>query len=74
MLALYRWKLVSMQQNVLGGAARNFGVRESSGDILLYLDSDDLYLERHIAVCVASLIRAPQLAMVRPDSFALRGD
>jgi glycosyltransferase involved in cell wall biosynthesis len=53
-----------MQQNVLGGAARNFGVRESTGDILFYCDSDDLYLERHVAVCVTSLVRTPELGMV----------
>lgn len=60
-----RWKLVSMQQNVLGGSARNFGVRESSGDVLFFCDSDDLYLERHIAVAFSSLIRKPTVAMVR---------
>jgi glycosyltransferase involved in cell wall biosynthesis len=60
-----------MQQNVLGGAARNFGVRESSGDVLFFCDSDDLFLERHIAVGFLTLLRKPEIGMVRTNYLVL---
>src|SRR5690606_14120045 len=33
---LNRWKLVVLSHNVGPGAARNFGVRESNGDVLFF--------------------------------------
>ena len=42
------WKCLSLMQNVKSGAARNFGVRATSGDILFFVDGDDLFLSEHI--------------------------
>jgi hypothetical protein len=36
---------VALQHNMRAGAARNFGVQASTGDVLFFCDSDDLYLE-----------------------------
>jgi glycosyltransferase involved in cell wall biosynthesis len=40
-----RWKLVAVQHNLKVGAARNLGVQASTGDVVFFCDSDDLYLE-----------------------------
>jgi len=44
------------------GSARNAGVDASSGDILMFLDSDDLWLENHIQRLVDVLKRGFQVA------------
>jgi len=37
------------------GAARNFGVRASSGDYITFLDSDDLFLPWHLSTAVKKI-------------------
>ena len=44
------------------GQARNAGVEASSGDILMFLDSDDLWLERHVEQLVNTLNRGFRVA------------
>jgi glycosyltransferase involved in cell wall biosynthesis len=36
---------VAVQHNLKVGAARNLGVQASTGDVVFFCDSDDLYLE-----------------------------
>ncbi len=45
------WKVVRRPSPSSPSCARNAGVRESSGDLLFFLDGDDLFLPPHIAVC-----------------------
>jgi glycosyltransferase involved in cell wall biosynthesis len=44
------------------GAARNAGVNASSGNILMFLDSDDLWLENHVRQLLDVLSRGFQVA------------
>ena len=38
---------MAVQHNLKAGAARNLGVQASTGDVVFFCDSDDLYLEVH---------------------------
>jgi len=60
---------LALQQNVLGGAARNFGVRASTGDVLFFLDSDDIYHANHIPLCWAALITHPDVGLVTNTEY-----
>jgi hypothetical protein len=52
-----------LQVDGLGpGPARNAGVKSSSGDILMFLDSDDLWLENHVKNLVDAMKRGFQVA------------
>lgn len=62
------WKLVALHVNVLGGAARNFGVRASTGEILFFCDSDDLYLPNHIGSCWNAITANHKLGMVQTQA------
>jgi glycosyltransferase involved in cell wall biosynthesis len=44
------------------GSARNAGVKASSGDILMFLDSDDLWLENHVNDLLGVLNRGFKIA------------
>ena len=46
------------------GMARNFGVRESVGDVIMFLDSDDIYLEGKIDRQVDALLNCADLDFV----------
>ncbi len=49
------WKLVCRPSPSSPSCARNMGVREAQGDLLFFLDGDDLYLPTHLAACVQAL-------------------
>ena len=50
------------------GAARNIGVENSTGEVIFFLDSDDLVTERHIEVALETLKHAPDdVGFVYPD-------
>ncbi|HJT75919.1 MAG TPA: glycosyltransferase, partial [Gemmataceae bacterium] len=49
------WKVVRRACPSSPSCARNAGVRESSGDLLFFLDGDDLFLPPHVAVCWRAL-------------------
>lgn len=40
-----RWKLLASQHNLGPGASRNIGVASSSGEVIFFCDSDDLYMQ-----------------------------
>ncbi len=45
------WKLLRRPQSSSPSCARNGGARQARGDILFFLDGDDLFLPNHLAVC-----------------------
>lgn len=54
-----RIKLVRHAENLHGGAARNTGVKEASGQFIAFLDSDDEWLPDHLAQRVAQMSKNP---------------
>ncbi len=55
-------------------AARNTGIRESRGEFVCFLDSDDLYLPGRLARAVAFLDRRPEYDAVYGDWAILHED
>ncbi len=45
------WKLLSQPRATSPSCARNLGVDAARGDLLLFLDGDDLFLPNHIVEC-----------------------
>ncbi|KAL6054058.1 Tetratricopeptide repeat protein [Balamuthia mandrillaris] len=44
-----RWKLVSSRQHLFRGTARNVGVTRSRGEVIFFLDADDVFHEDHVS-------------------------
>ncbi len=60
--------VVVRQSNQGPSAARNAGVTRSSGDAVLFLDSDDLLSERQVEVALRTLAAAPpEVGFAYPD-------
>ena len=45
------WRVLHRPEPSSPGAARNAGVEQARGDLLFFLDGDDLYLPPHLAAC-----------------------
>ncbi len=45
------WRVLRRPEPSSPGAARNAGVGQSHGDLLFFLDGDDLFLPPHLAAC-----------------------
>jgi glycosyltransferase involved in cell wall biosynthesis len=52
------------QENQGPGAARNCGIRETSGELLAFLDADDVWLKDKIRIQLAFLSGHPEVALV----------
>ena len=59
------------QENSGPAAARNRGIRDSSGDLIAFLDSDDLWSEDHLQLLVRALMDQPELDVVHGHAQVL---
>jgi len=57
--------LIHHSENLGAGPARNTGVRHSKGDLLFFLDADDIFFTSHILDCINALERYPQAHFVK---------
>lgn len=58
-----------LQDNRERGAARNNGIRNSAGDYIAFLDSDDLWLADHLESCVKTLESSPEIGLSFSGSY-----
>ncbi|HLF57371.1 MAG TPA: glycosyltransferase [Thermoanaerobaculia bacterium] len=70
--ARYPVRLVRLERNSGQSVARNAAVRASTGEVLVWLDADDWFEPRHVAVVVGLLERYPAAA-VAFSAVRLRG-
>lgn len=63
-----RIRLIRLEQNSGGNAARNEGIRASSAPIIAFLDSDDRYLPNKLGCILTEFERRPGLDLL-VDSF-----
>jgi GT2 family glycosyltransferase len=52
------------QENTGAAAARNRGIRDTTGDLIAFLDVDDLWPENNLRMLVDEMLRHPQLDVV----------
>lgn len=62
------------QPNKGPGAARNRGIRDVSGELIAFLDVDDLWPEKNLELLMKYLIENPELEMVRGYAQLFRLD
>ena len=60
-----RCVIVVNPQNLGAGPARNIGVRHASGDLIFFLDGDDIFFPEHIYTCVVRMQADPALHWVQ---------
>jgi glycosyltransferase involved in cell wall biosynthesis len=74
-LATYASKVQVIDQNNRGaGAARNAGVIATSGQLLAFLDSDDLWSPDKLTQSVRAFAQNPKASLVFSDCGGLRAD
>lgn len=59
------FSLIRNPANMGAGPSRNNGVRNSKGDLLFFLDGDDLFLPEHVLLCVYLMRKRPEVHMVK---------
>jgi glycosyltransferase involved in cell wall biosynthesis len=64
-----RVRLVPLDSNRGGNAARNHGIRAANAPLIAFLDSDDVYLPQKLGTIVGIFGRRPELDVLL-DSFA----
>jgi glycosyltransferase involved in cell wall biosynthesis len=54
------------------GMARNYGIKKSKGDFLMFLDSDDIYLKDKISEQISKIIEDDNLDFVVSTAYVMR--
>ena len=57
-------RILRHSTNQGAGCARNSGASQATGEILCFLDADDLYLPSHLTVCAKAFRRRPDIDFV----------
>ena len=60
----HKIKLFNNRENLGAGPSRNLGVHHASGDLIFFLDGDDLFLKEHIFLCLHTFTTKPWLHFV----------
>lgn len=66
-----RLRLVRLPRNQGVAAARNAGLRAATGEVIAFLDADDLWLPHHVSRALGVLARHPDIDVVL-QNFAVR--
>lgn len=61
------------QENRGPGAARNLGLKNSKGDLIAFLDSDDIWLSNHLESCTEFFDIYPEASMVYTQNEIIFG-
>ena len=69
-----RVKYYKFENNGVIAASRNFGVKNSSGAILAFLDSDDFWEKEKLSVQIPLLMEAPDIACVSSNYYIIGND
>lgn len=64
-----RVRLVALERNRGGNAARNAGIRAARAPLIAFLDSDDAYLPHKLGFVVAEFARRPELDVLVDSYF-----
>lgn len=67
-----RVRYLTLPHRGLPAATRNAGIRASTGDLLAFLDSDDLFLPNKLAVQAAALVQAPAAGLTYSNGIYFR--
>jgi len=63
-----------LQDNKERGAARNNGVKNSSGEYIAFLDSDDMWMPDHLERCLAALVSSEGAGASYSGSYMMGED
>jgi glycosyltransferase involved in cell wall biosynthesis len=70
-----RGRITFLQQKKAGrSAARNTGIRQSSGSFIIFLDSDDLLLPDAVCLQVEYFVAHPEIDVIYGNGYTLNAD
>jgi glycosyltransferase involved in cell wall biosynthesis len=66
-------RLVALGRNVGYSAAKNEGIKRSSGDLITTIDADDMLTSDSLSMRVQEFISNPELLMVHAQAWVIKG-
>lgn len=70
----YKLKYVRLPQNFGPAFARNRGIFQAKGELIAFLDSDDVFVKEKIGKQVEFLVKNPQYKLVQSEEIWYKGD